>query len=500
MIAKISTIGSNPAGLLGYLFGPGRRNEHTDPHLVAASDGLAEDGWRPIVRGAIAALARDLDAPHRLWRSEEARGYVWHCSLSIGPDDRHLTDQEWAQAARYVMTSMKFDASEVSPCRWVAVRHGLSAGGNDHIHLVVDLVREDGLLANRSFERRRMSAIAATLERRFGLQEIEGRSGAGLPGVSRTEIESTARAGKDVPDRIALARIVRAAAAYSSEASFVRKMRDHPGIILRPRYAEGGQEEVVGYSIALRPRDDTNAVWFGGGKLAADLTLPRLRALWMENEQQRREAVVVWAENHGGNKWQWFDQSLWAEAAERIVMAVNALEAIPIDDRATWAGAAHEAASLYAAFSTRLETGRSGPLARAAAALAYSAQTRHGEPQARRHRAIRDLPAAAMVALQTGAFGHTAQGQIAFHEALIRLTKLITEAHRARGEAQATARLTAVVRDQLIAIRAARLELASRATPLNPAPGVAPHSTVPSGPPRLNKELPISKQKPGLER
>jgi hypothetical protein len=35
MIGKVSPRGSRVAGLIWYLFGPGRNEEHTDPHLVA---------------------------------------------------------------------------------------------------------------------------------------------------------------------------------------------------------------------------------------------------------------------------------------------------------------------------------------------------------------------------------------------------------------------------------------------------------------------------------
>jgi hypothetical protein len=41
MIPNI-TRGSNPKGLLRYLFGKGRHNEHTDQHLLCASEDMLE--------------------------------------------------------------------------------------------------------------------------------------------------------------------------------------------------------------------------------------------------------------------------------------------------------------------------------------------------------------------------------------------------------------------------------------------------------------------------
>jgi hypothetical protein len=38
MIGKVGPRGSRVSGLIHYLFGPGRNEEHTDPHLVV--------GWR----------------------------------------------------------------------------------------------------------------------------------------------------------------------------------------------------------------------------------------------------------------------------------------------------------------------------------------------------------------------------------------------------------------------------------------------------------------------
>ncbi|MFJ8691119.1 hypothetical protein [Micromonospora wenchangensis] len=39
MITRVHRRGSRIAGLLRYLWGPGKAEEHTNPHLVAAWDG-----------------------------------------------------------------------------------------------------------------------------------------------------------------------------------------------------------------------------------------------------------------------------------------------------------------------------------------------------------------------------------------------------------------------------------------------------------------------------
>src|ERR1017187_6975933 len=57
---------------------------------------------------------------------------------------------------------------------------------------------------------------------------------------------------------------------------------DHAGVLVRKRFSTRNPGEVTGYAVAL-PADATRAgtpVWFGGGKLAPDLTLPKLRCRW----------------------------------------------------------------------------------------------------------------------------------------------------------------------------------------------------------------------------
>ena len=105
MIGKVIR-GRNAARLLYYLYGPGRANEHTDPHLVAGFGDPAEleperrpDGSRDFRR-----LAGLLDQPQALLTGPGYGKPVWHCSVRAAPEDRMLSDAEWAQVAAGVMT------------------------------------------------------------------------------------------------------------------------------------------------------------------------------------------------------------------------------------------------------------------------------------------------------------------------------------------------------------------------------------------------------------
>ena len=63
----------------------------------------------------------------------------------------------------------------------------------------------------------------------------------------------------------------------------------------RPRYDRVVGNRVVGYAVAEKPGDGGVAVFFGGGKLARDLSLPALRDRWHDGEAERQEAAAEWS-------------------------------------------------------------------------------------------------------------------------------------------------------------------------------------------------------------
>ena len=143
--------GDRMVGLMSYLVGPGRSNEHTEPHLVAGDGALL--AWHDdaeLSGQAAVAIARHLDRPRTAMGVEVTGGHVWHCSLSLRAEEGALSDEKWRAIADDFVRAMDFDDAEgaKAPCRWVAVRHGVSTNGNDHIHRVVNLVREDGTKAS----------------------------------------------------------------------------------------------------------------------------------------------------------------------------------------------------------------------------------------------------------------------------------------------------------------------------------------------------------------
>ncbi len=138
MIANIVKPGHKTRGVLNYLYGPGRANEHTDPHLVASWDGFAPDPGRD-PDATLAQLATILNLRVKQAGPKAPKNHVWHCSIRAAPEDRHLTDDEWATIARRVLNATGIaPAGDPDACRWVAVRHA-----DDHIHIVATKVRGD---------------------------------------------------------------------------------------------------------------------------------------------------------------------------------------------------------------------------------------------------------------------------------------------------------------------------------------------------------------------
>ena len=161
--------------------------------------------------------------------------------------------------------------------RWVAVRHAA-----DHIHLVATLARQDGTRPKiwNDFYRVREACQAA--ETRFGLRATAPADRTAARRPARAETEQAARRGWAEPPRVTLRREVSAAAAGArSEQEFFARLAE-AGVAVRKRYSTTSPGEVTGYAVGL-PRHtakDGGIVWFGGGKLAADLTLPKLRRRW----------------------------------------------------------------------------------------------------------------------------------------------------------------------------------------------------------------------------
>ncbi|WP_435210340.1 relaxase/mobilization nuclease domain-containing protein [Streptomyces sp. bgisy034] len=318
MIPSINDPGDDTAGLLYYLYGPGRAEEHVDPHLVASFDGMAPDPGRSAdFHHALKDLANLIDQPVEALppRSRPALP-VWHTSVRAAPGDRTLSDDEWADIARRVVAATGIDPGNGEPgCRWAAVRHA-----DDHIHIVATLVCENGSRPDDFRSGKRAQAECRLIEKELGLTLVNAGDGTAAKRPTSAEHHKAERQGREQTAREELRETVRrAVAGAQGEAEFFDRLAA-AGLLIRKRVAPSG--DLLGYTVALVDdrNEDDEPIYFAGSTLAPDLSLPRIRERWSaaqkdptpENragtpsgpaQARRRAAAAAWQAvliiNHG---------------------------------------------------------------------------------------------------------------------------------------------------------------------------------------------------------
>ncbi|MCX4758712.1 relaxase/mobilization nuclease domain-containing protein [Kitasatospora purpeofusca] len=266
-------MGSKTYGLLAYLYGPGRRDEHTDPHLVASFDGFAPDPGRDI-DASLKQLQTVLDMRvDQLGRARRPAKHVWHCSVRTAPDDRPLTEEEWAEVARRVVAATGI-APDGDPdgCRWVAVRHA-----TDHIHIVATTVRGDLTQARLRRDYPRAQAACRTIEKEWGLRQLNPGDGTAAKEPTNREKHKAQRLGQEDTSRQRLRDAARQALAGARDEEEFFARLEAAGVLVNRKTGPSG--DTLGYSVALVGERDSGGepVFFGGYRLAPDLTLPRIR-------------------------------------------------------------------------------------------------------------------------------------------------------------------------------------------------------------------------------
>jgi len=136
-----------------------------------------------------------------------------------------------AQIAFDVMhrTGLAPYGQEDDTVRWVTIRHG-----DDHVHIVAMLARQDGRRPRVGNDRYRIREACLAAEQRYGRRTAPGDRTAGR-GPTRAESEKGARRGLAEAPRITLRRQVGAAAATAaSEEELFARLRQS-GVLVRTR-------------------------------------------------------------------------------------------------------------------------------------------------------------------------------------------------------------------------------------------------------------------------
>ncbi|MFF7290801.1 relaxase/mobilization nuclease domain-containing protein [Streptomyces griseorubiginosus] len=283
MIPSVNKSGSRTIGLLAYLYETGKYEDHTDPHLVASFDGMSPDPGRD-PNATLKDLQQLLDQPvMALPKHARPAKHVWHTSVRSDPDDRILSDEEWADIARRIVAATGIDPGDGQPgCRWAAVRHA-----DDHIHIVATLVTEDGHRPDDYRSGARAQAEARLIEKELGLHQVAPGDGTAAQRPTSAERHKAERQGRERTAREELRETVRrAVTGASSDEEFFERLAA-AGLLIRTRAAPSG--DLLGYKVAL-PDDlnkDGEPVFYPGARLAPDLSLPRIRERWSGDVQDQ---------------------------------------------------------------------------------------------------------------------------------------------------------------------------------------------------------------------
>ncbi len=443
MIGKVLR-GNGAAGLLRYLFGPGRAHEHTDPHVVARWDDettLVPAEARPDQAGR-RKLARLLEQPLAAL-ARHPKQAVWHCSLRAAPGDRELTDAEWTEVAREVLHRTGLaPRGDDAGCRWVAVRHA-----HDHIHLVVTLARQDGRAPRTSNDFYRVGEVCRWAEQTYGLKATPPRDRTAAKRPTRGEQEKAQRLSRTEAPRVSLQRTVRrAAAASDSPLTFLESLR-RAGLLVRERRSTIDPDQLTGYAIAL-PGDRTaggEPIWFSGGKLAPDLTLPKLERRW--GSQPAPPSAPPSPTR----------LAVWANASRTATAATLEIRRLAPHSPGAAADVAHATSDALTALAHVVEGRRRGPLTSAADAYDRAARECWSRAPATRP-AASHLRRTARLVHQLGRVG--GDTEVAAVMALVaELIQLVEEVARLREQQQRAAQAAAA------RLAAERLERASPAGP-----------------------------------
>jgi len=431
--------GENVAKLIWYLYGHGKHEEHADPHIVA--------GWRepgelePLCRTGgrdFRRLTGLLRQPHAALGERGFAEPVWHCPVRAAPDDKMLADAEWAQIAADIMhaTGLAPRGQEDEAVRWVAVRHG-----DDHIHIVAMLARQDGTRPRFWNDYYHVGEACRAAEERLGLRRTPPRDGTAARRPTRAETEKASRHGRPEPPRVTLRRAVQAAAAGSSgEQEFFARLAD-AGIEVRRRYSQRDPVQVTGYAVAL-PGDlarDGGLIWYGGGKLAADLTWPALRRRW--GDPAPATAGRLTADER---------DAIWRDAASAAEQANQHIRSLAGSDPAAAQDAAWAAADTLHAAAAVL---RSRVIREAATAYDRASRTPYRRLPARTRPGSGLRRAARLISATAFITGDPALAQVALIPRLAVLADSVADLRDAQGRAaQAAAARAAAQRLRTAAI------------------------------------------------
>jgi len=452
VIGKALRSGDSTRGLVRYLFGPGEHNEHRAPRLVAGWDDLARIA-PDLTAGdsALLRLARALDAPNAAAAGAEKS--VYHLILSSDrgnagkgqPADPALTDEQWGGIARDALRRIGvINRSDGDDVRWIAVRH--DEPGLEHVHVVATLAgQQTGRRLHPSNDFYRIGEACRAAEAQYDLRRTAPRDRTSTPPVSRPERQKHERLGRVELPRDVLRRQVREAVSRAtSTTEFLTELRG-AGLLVKERLSPASGE-LTGYAVAVAGGDRNSQgepIFYGGGRLASDLSLPKVRARYGEAPAARpAPAAGTGRPRAPGPAPRLTPEQraqVWRHAAQAAEQAVRTIDSAGQDPAA--AADAAWAASDYLTGAARLVAGngQAGPLEAAARDLDRAAREQWGRvpPASAAGRGLRNA-SGLLLAARVVQHAETAQLLALLAQAAV-LADAVTRLREAQGRAQQAA-------------------------------------------------------------
>jgi len=298
MISKI-TRGSYVTGLVEYLWGPGEKDEHSNPKVIASSHGSQwfEEVVAPDTaelaqyESALAAFKRgDLIEEPEAPRFNTERGaaalsywldrldvrppkHVWHCSLRVA-DHESLSESQWAEVAASAVAAVGISEAQgdANGCEWVAMSHDGEDGR--HIHIAAVLVRPDGSKAHPWKDFEKVGEVCRSYESEWGLERTAERNGNAHHAETQYE-----RHGHKVEGALEKADVRRLALQAAAEVTCWEEYRERleqQGVTVTPRYSTIMPGQITGYRLEV----PATGLAVAGGKLGRGLSYNQLTEGW----------------------------------------------------------------------------------------------------------------------------------------------------------------------------------------------------------------------------
>lgn len=485
MIAHVvKPYGWRPAGLIAYLFGPGRYEEHRDPRVVASWDDApsfhqppklpaVKLGEEVIEPGEFDFDLRPLNATMEEWprraklpvtnpppipqalgdAAEQREIEYWSEWLRVSGKRKPPREApEWVRWHRYDPKAQRIvlrpgyvwhcpvrlapDDPTLTDAQWDMIAQrlmtatGLQQEGcrwiavrhaDDHIHLVATLVSER--TGRRVYPRNdfaKLRAACQQLEKELGLTGTPDIDWTASRQPSRREVGKADRTGRGEPARVELRRVVSQTAAAARDGGEFLRLLQQEGLVVRVQRTSEGQ--IRGYAVGL-PTDVTaegRPVLYSGSKLARDLTWPKLLERWASTPTHEPAELP---RTESGHPTPAARRAVLAEAAEVVNRAAAALHAGHEDG----GGIAHAAGEVLATLSAAKEGREPGELSAVLDTFDRATRTPHRVLPGELGPLARELRWAARHLARVGALSGRGHEKFATAALLVALASLIAE-------------------------------------------------------------------------